>query len=299
MTGTVFNIQRFSVFDGPGIRTVVFLKGCPLDCIWCHNPEGKSDKPQIMFDGNRCIGCGECSAICPEGAHFMNGDCRVFSRENCRVCGKCADACCSNALELAGCEKNVDEVMREVLRDLPFYSESGGGLTLSGGEPLFQSVFAIALLKSAKEAGVSTCVETGGYADVETIRAAAQYTDYFYYDYKATGNENHTRLCGVAQDIILENLSLLDSLGARVTLRCPIIPDCNYNDEHIDGIIRCAAEHTSVVEVHLEPYHALGASKSAKLGEVAAFEGKAPDRRELAAVCERISAACLKKCIVS
>lgn len=299
MKGTIFNIQRFSLYDGPGIRTVVFLKGCPLNCVWCHNPEGKNPAPQVLYNANKCIGCMECGAVCSRSLHKMLDASHIFFRGDCVSCGKCADACCTDALQMAGREMDCDEVMREVLRDLPFYSESGGGLTLSGGEPFMQGEFATELLRRAKENGISTCVETCGFCDPAVIKNAAKYTDVFYFDYKATDEEAHKRLCGASREIILKNLRLLDELGARVTLRCPIVPEANYTDEHILGIARIAKEYGCVTEVHLEPYHDLGISKSAQLGETSYFSSKAPLRDELTEKCEEISKICNKTCIIS
>ncbi len=299
MKGTVFNIQRFSLYDGPGIRTVVFLKGCPLSCIWCHNPEGKKREKQVLFNENKCIGCMECASVCPESLHRSCDGYHVFMRSECVACGKCTDACCSGALSMAGREMTADEVMEEVLRDLPFYGESGGGLTLSGGEPLMQGEFSLELLRLAKEAGISTCVETCGFADTDVIRRAAKYTDVFYFDYKATDEAEHRRLCGVGLDVIMKNLSALDGMGARVTLRCPIVPGANYTEEQILGIAETARRYDCVKEIHLEPYHDLGISKSAQLGEESVFSAKAPNRDELTEKCDEISKICNKSCIIS
>lgn len=299
MKGTVFNIQRFSLYDGPGIRTVVFLKGCPLSCIWCHNPEGKKREKQVLFNENKCIGCMECASVCPENLHRSCDGYHVFMRGECRACGKCTDACCSGALSMAGREMTADEVMSEVLRDLPFYGESGGGLTLSGGEPLMQGEFSVELLRLAREAGISTCVETCGFADTDVIRRAAKYTDVFYFDYKATDEAEHRRLCGVGLDVIMKNLSVLDEVGANVTLRCPIVPGANYTPEHILGIAETAKRYSCVREIHLEPYHDLGVSKSAQLGEESVFSAKAPQRDELTEKCDEISKICNKSCIIS
>lgn len=299
MKGTVFNIQRFSLYDGPGIRTVVFLKGCPLSCIWCHNPEGKKREKQVLFNENKCIGCMECASVCPETLHRLCDGYHVFMRGECRACGRCTDACCSGALSMAGREMTADEVMREVLRDLPFYGESGGGLTLSGGEPLMQGEFSVELLRLAREAGISTCVETCGFADTDVIRRAAKYTDVFYFDYKATDEAEHRRLCGVGLDVIMKNLSVLDEAGANVTLRCPIVPGANYTPEHILGIAETAKRYDCVKEIHLEPYHDLGVSKSAQLGEESVFSAKAPQRDELTEKCAEISKICNKNCIIS
>lgn len=299
MQGVVFNIQRFSLFDGPGVRTVVFLKGCPLRCIWCHNPEGISGKPQLMYAPERCIGCGSCVSVCPNGAHVMQDGLHGFIREKCTGCGACVKECCTEALSMAGKTMTVEEVMAEVLRDLPVYKESGGGLTLSGGEPMFQTEFTIALLKAAKEQGLTTCMETCGQASEAAMREAAKYTDDFYFDYKATGDELHQKLCGVPQTVILRNLDVLDELNARVTLRCPIIPGQNETPEHIEAIAKLAASHSGICEVHLEPYHRMGVSKSEKLGETPEYDGKAPERARLEEYCARINSVSGKNCKIS
>jgi len=298
MLGTIFNIQRFSLFDGPGVRTVVFLKGCPLKCVWCHNPEGLEKKPQIMYDPTRCIGCGECAAICSKG-HLVQDGMHGYNRAVCISCGKCTSACPTGTLSVAGKEMTVDEVITEVMRDESLYRESGGGITLSGGEPLYQSEFSIAVLSSAKEKGLSTCIETSGYASEDVITRIAKYTDTFYYDYKATGDQEHIRLCGVPQTVILRNLSLLDELDANVTLRCPIVPGQNQTPEHIKGIANTAALHSSVKQIHLEPFHSLGKSKAEKLGQADVFDTVVPNKEDLMRYCKEITDACGKECIIS
>lgn len=299
MFGIVFNIQRFSLFDGPGVRTVVFLKGCPLRCIWCHNPEGLEAWPQILYNPERCIGCGECSKACQRELHFMQQGAHGYMRMGCGGCGNCADVCCTGALALAGKEMSTDEVMETVLRDLNVYRESGGGLTLSGGEPMAQADFSISLLRAAKDAGISTCIETSGYADPAKLAEAAKYVDLFLYDYKATGDEMHLRLCGVNQRKILDNLALLDSLNARVILRCPIIPGANDIPEHIGGIADTAAAYACITEVQLEPYHRLGVSKAEKLWQTEIFDTETPDKSYMEACCEEITRRSGKNCSVS
>ena len=298
MLGTVFNIQRFSLFDGPGIRTVVFLKGCPLKCIWCHNPEGLEKKPQIMYDPSRCIACGECAGICEKG-HIIRDGMHGYNRTACIACGECTSACPTGTLSVAGKEMTVDEVIAEVMRDESLYRESGGGITLSGGEPLYQSEFSIAVLAAAKEKRLSTCIETSGYASQDVITRIAKYTDTFYYDYKATGDEEHSRLCGVPQTVILRNLSLLDELDANVTLRCPIVPGQNQTPEHIKGIANTAALHSSVKQIHLEPFHSLGKSKAEKLGQTDVFDTSVPNKEDLMRYCKEITDICGKNCTIS
>ena len=299
MLGTVFNIQRFSLFDGPGVRTVVFLKGCPLRCIWCHNPEGLVREPQVMFDTKRCISCGDCAEVCGKNQHFIRDGLHGFIREGCIGCGKCTKICPTGAVSLAGQLMDTEAVMAEVMRDIGTYNESGGGMTLSGGEPLMQGEFAISLLKAAKDQGITTCVETCGHTKSEIMAEAAEYTDDFYFDYKATGDDMHKRLCGVSQKLILENLALLNELDARVTLRCPIVPGENDIPVHIAGIAYVAKKYSSIKEIHLEPYHRLGVSKSEKLGQIAAYDGKAPDRAVLEEYCRAITEASGKFCRIS
>lgn len=299
MQGVVFNIQRFSLFDGPGIRTVVFLKGCPLRCKWCHNPEGLKSKPQVMFNPSRCIACGACSVACDNGQHIMKDGVHVFTRNNCVDCGKCAAECYSDALSVAGKYMTADEVIAEVIRDMPVYKESGGGVTLSGGEPLFQVDFALEILKKAKQVGVTTCIETSGYCDSDKLVEIARYTDRFLFDYKATGEEIHKRLCGVSQEKILKNLELINSFGVDVVLRCPIIPELNENEDHINGIANIAKKYACVVEVQLEPYHRLGIPKAQQLGIASEYEGHAPDKEKMNLYCEKIAKISGKKTEIS
>lgn len=299
MTGSIFHLQRFSLFDGPGVRTVVFLKGCPLRCVWCHNPEGFAPEPQILYHAARCIGCGDCGTVCRNGAHVFVQGVHGYDRSLCNGCGACAAVCCTQALSLVGKEMSVDEVMAQVRKDEPFYRESGGGVTLSGGEPLLQADFAIALLRACKERGLSTCVETCGMADAGKLVQAARFTDLFYYDYKATGEEMHRKLCGAPQAPILENLARLEALGPRVALRCPMVPGANLCREHILGIAGTARQYSCIYEVQLEPFHRLGLGKAEKLGICGMYDTAPPAREELEACCEEITRICGKRCVIS
>lgn len=299
MFGNVFFIQRFSLFDGPGVRTVVFLKGCPLRCIWCHNPEGVEAASQIMYNASKCIGCGECVSTCIRGAHRLSDGLHIFDRSFCTGCGECAKVCCTQALSTAGNIMSTDEVMLEIMKDKQFYLESGGGVTLSGGEPLMQADFAISILKMSKENEISTCVETCGMVDSSKLLEAARYTDVFYFDYKATGEKMHRELCSCAQYPILGNLERLDKIHANVTLRCPIIPGANECGEHILGIAHTAKRFSCVREIQLEPYHRLGIGKARNLGIEDYFDAVPPDREKMEEYCRQISRLCKKKCIVS
>ncbi len=265
MEGTVFNIQRFSVHDGPGIRTNVFLKGCPLRCIWCHNPEGLSRKCTIEYSTVKCIGCLECVSACPEGAHFEKGGLHGLDFSKCAACFKCVSVCPAGAVEQNGILWEDTKVIDEVERDRAYYGDRGG-MTLSGGEPFYQPEFAISLLKKAKERGINTAVETCGLTSFEIIAEAAKYTDIFLYDCKATDPVLHKEVTGADMDVITENLKLLDTLGAHVVLRCPIIPGINNNDDHYKNIADRAKKYKCIKEINIMPYHSYGEGKRAKLG---------------------------------
>ena len=279
MVGKVFNIQRFSLFDGPGVRTVVFLKGCPLRCIWCHNPEGLMPESQIMYNEDRCIGCGACAEVCEKGCHRVQDGIHVFDRTNCISCGACAKICFSLSLTMAGTEMTVNEIMDIVMRDIAIYRDSGGGLTLSGGEPLMHGAFSVALLEAAKKQGLHTCVETSGFGSSAVLRKMASYTDLFLFDYKITGDAAHKTYCGVPVAPVLQNLSLLDTLGKKVILRCPLIPDINGTQEHMMGISAVALScPDSVPEIHTEPYHRLGISKAGQVGMTPTYIAEVPNQ---------------------
>ncbi len=266
MNGCVFNIQRFSVNDGPGIRTNVFLKGCPLSCIWCHNPESKKAEREIFFDPTKCITCGKCAVACPSSAHAIESGTHILEREKCSRCGKCADVCPTGAIEAVGTVMSAQEVMGEVMKDRIFYESSGGGITLSGGEPMLRFDFAYEILALAKENGINTCMETCGFAPAEEYAKIAPLVDIFLFDCKETDDLRHREYTGASNKTILENLRMLDAMGARIILRCPIIPTLNDRDEHLAAIAEIANSLKSIIEIDIEPYHPLGASKSRLLG---------------------------------
>ena len=272
-TGTIFNIQRFCVDDGPGIRTSVFLKGCPLRCAWCHNPESQNAAPQLLFSPERCIGCGACVTDCPKGLHRLENGSRHFDRSGCENCGRCAVRCYAGALEYCGRTVTVDEVMETVLRDASFY-QNGGGMTITGGEPLAQPSFCTALAAAAKNEGIHVCVETSGFGGTETLLALAPYVDVFYFDFKVWDDALHQKYVGVSNRPILHNLHALSAIGADIVLRCPIIPKINLCREHFDAIARTAKDNAAVKQIELLAYHPLGISKSARLGRTAAYANR-------------------------
>ncbi|MBQ4145758.1 MAG: glycyl-radical enzyme activating protein [Clostridia bacterium] len=273
MKGNIFNIQRFSTNDGPGIRTVVFLKGCPLSCIWCHNPESKSVHSEVFYYPDKCIGCRKCENICDLNQHIFDADKHIFLHSNCEGCMKCIDECSVNALEICGKEVTVEDVMNEILRDKEFYDQSCGGVTLSGGEPLMQYDFSFEILKKSKEAGIHTAVETSGYCHKD-LSEISQYVDLWLYDIKFFSESDHIKYTGVSNKKILENIFYLDSIGATIILRCPIIPDINFKGKHFNEITNLANELKNVESIHLEPYHPLGIDKSTKLGKKQEYQNR-------------------------
>lgn len=280
MKGQVFDIQRFSLHDGPGIRTTVFLKGCPLRCRWCSNPESWSQKRQISYDPETCIHCLACTEVCPSGAltpasadasEVVEASGKAPARlrvrhQRCEASGACLEVCPTGALKLYGRESSVMEVMEEVLRDSSYYEHSGGGLTLSGGEPLQQADFAEALLQSAKDHGLHTCIETCGHVAPDAFERILPLVDLFLFDYKATGEETHRGLTGQAPERILQNLDLLASKNAPIHLRCPLIPGLNDEKAHLQAIAFLAERYPAIEAVEVMPYHRLGQHKFSRLG---------------------------------
>lgn len=272
MDGTIFNIQRFCVNDGPGIRTTVFLKGCPLKCLWCHNPESQSAKKELLFYADKCVGCGRCKGITAESSEFV---------------------CFHGAKEICGKVISTDEVLSEVVKDKIFYDNSNGGMTLSGGEPLYQHSFSLELLKKAKENGLHTAIETCGFAAPEKVRQIAQYTDLFLFDYKETDPRLHKEFVGTDNEIIISNLKLLNHLSRQIILRCPIIPGYNDRKEHFEGICSIANELENIMRVELEPYHSLGENKYLALNK-SVHTIKTPDEEQKNHWLKMISDSCVK-----
>lgn len=268
--GTIFNIQRFSTSDGPGIRTVVFLKGCPLNCAWCHNPESKCVTSEIFYKKELCIGCKACADVCSMNGHIFSGANHHFDREKCVICGKCTNVCYSNALEICGEEKNSKDIMDIVLQDKSFYQESDGGITISGGEPLMQYDFTLSLLKLAKEQGIHSAIETSGFSSRD-LTELHQYTNLWLYDIKLFPDDEHIKYTGVSNKVIFDNLYLLDSIGAKIILRCPIIPNVNMTLEHFNDIAKLTNSLNNITAIHLEPYHPLGLSKALQLNKKTSY----------------------------
>ncbi|MFW6286758.1 MAG: glycyl-radical enzyme activating protein, partial [Candidatus Sumerlaeota bacterium] len=259
----------------------VFLKGCPLHCLWCHNPESMRMQPQLSFLANKCIGCGACLRICPHSAHRMDEEGRhIIDREACTLCGQCAGECYAEALELVGKEMTVEEVMDQVGRDASYYETSGGGMTLSGGEPTLQVDFSEALLKASREEGFNNCVETCGQCEWSRLERLLPLTEWFLYDWKESDPDRHREYTGVDNVLIRENLEKLNQAGADIVLRCVMIPGLNDRDDHFDTIAELQTSLERVRGVELMPYHNLGESKLTRFDLDAAgrADSKSPEK---------------------
>ena len=287
MEGRIFEVKRFAVHDGDGIRTTVFFKGCPLKCVWCHNPEGLSGRAELGFFAHKCVSCGACAQACPHGAHRMEEGRHVFLREACASCGKCAEECPAEALTLYGRDVTVEELLPLLLEDRDFYENSGGGVTLSGGECLLWAPFCEELLARLKKEGISTAVDTSGCVPREAIARVAPYTDVFLFDVKAMSEDVHLALTGKGNGEILENLRYLDAIGARVEVRIPFVPALNGGE--IGEIARFLGTLSCVSGVRVLPYHAHAASKYGALGMEYAVAALPPTEAEMAQARETVA----------
>lgn len=261
MKGNVSNIQKFSVNDGYGIRTIVFLLGCTLGCQWCQNPEALNLKPELMFIDTLCKSCGRCTGICPDTGPKVSELGEIsFDRSKCSDIIRCADICPYEALKVSGRQMTVEQVALEVIKDKVFYKQTGGGLTISGGEPLLQIDFTRELLKRIKQEDIDTCIETAGNVPWTSFQEILPYTDLFLYDLKLLNADLHETWTGARNDQILSNFRLLAKEGKEVIVRIPLIPDINDEKEFRD-IVDFVAENSAVRELHILPFHQLGSSK--------------------------------------
>ncbi|MFC1871952.1 glycyl-radical enzyme activating protein [Chloroflexota bacterium] len=259
--GTIFNIQRFSVHDGPGIRTTVFMKGCPLQCRWCANAESINPQPELGIIRGRCNSCGHCITACPEQAISIGGNTIIeFQRHKCTACGNCVAVCSEEALSIYGKKISLDEVFKEVMRDRMFY-DGGGGITVSGGEPLMQADFVAALFQQCREAGVNTCLDSCGYGATKNLAKILPFTDSVLYDIKHMNTDTHRRFTGVPNDPIINNARLVAESGTSMLCRVPLIKGVNDTEQNMTETARFVKELRDDISVELLPYHRLGVAK--------------------------------------
>ena len=267
-TPYIFNIQKFSTHDGDGVRTTIFFKGCPLRCMWCHNPESQHYYKELIFHQHKCTTCGRCVAKCIQGANSIVDGKIVFDRSKCTACGVCTDWCITEARELAGKEYTVDALVKEAMKDKIFYEQSGGGVTLSGGEVMASQHmdYVEEVCRKLHENGVSIFIDTSGYTDYKNLKRILPYVDVFLYDIKVMDPEDHKKYIGVDNSLILENLKKLSDEGAGLYIRLPIIQQVNATDEHIESVIHFLKENNiHARQVNLLPYHDIGKGKYASL----------------------------------
>lgn len=288
MKARIFEIKRFAVHDGPGIRTTVFFKGCPLKCVWCHNPEGIKFKEQIAYYGDKCINCGECVSLCIHNAHYIENGRHFFDREKCIGCGKCAEGCLGNSLTFYGKEIGLDELFSILTEDKDFYENSGGGVTLSGGECLLQADFCAEVLKMLKKNGIHTAIDTCGFVARDSLDKVIPYTDLFLYDLKAFDEDVHIKCTGKSNMLILENLKYIDACEKNIELRIPYVP--NFNNNQIPEIAEFLSKLNNIKKVKILPYHSFAGTKYAALNMKNTLPEKLPSKDEIA-----IAEASLKK----
>ena len=253
----VFNIQRYSIHDGPGIRTTVFFKGCPLKCLWCHNPESQKFDSEIMIYKDRCISCGYCNTTCKNNA--------IDDNKKCVICEECAEICPTNARSLVGKEMSIDEIIKEVEKDRIFFDQSKGGVTLSGGEPLSQGEFLKDLVKKLKDKKIDVTIDTSGYSKWDIIKEINPYVDLFLYDLKIINDEKHKEYTGVSNEIILDNFKKLSNIAKDIIIRIPIIPTLNNSEEDIKDFIDFLKEVKNFNYIDLLPYHNISMEKYKRL----------------------------------
>lgn len=275
----VVDIKRFATHDGDGIRTTVFLKGCPLKCVWCHNPESISEKVQLAYYSHKCINCGMCINVCENKAHTTVDGKHVFYRSLCTACGKCEETCFGDALKIYGKEYSADELLPILIEDKDFYDNSGGGVTLSGGECLIHADFCEDLLKKLKEENINTAVDTCGFVSKKAFDKVMPYTDVFLYDIKAFDEDVHIKCTGKSNKIILENLKYLDECGKKIEIRIPYVPE--YNSAEINKIFDFLKTLKNIVKIRVLPYHNYAASKYEALSLKNTLPEKLPYEEEI------------------
>jgi len=288
-TGTVFDIKRYAIHDGPGIRTTIFLKGCPLKCLWCHNPESWIQKPELHLRDSRCIGCGKCIQVCANKAITTKNGKIVTDSAKCNHCGSCADVCLAAAREMIGKTFTVNDLMKEIEKDLIFFDESGGGVTFSGGEPLNQPEFLLQLLKQSKLREIHTALDTTCHADQNLIKEIAPYTDLFLCDLKHMQTHRHKELTGVGSEIILQNIACLSALDKPIIIRIPLIPGLNDDEENIEATGRYVLSLKGVMRIDLLPYHSGGREKTNRLlSNIEIIESQTQSEQQLNKIADQL-----------
>jgi pyruvate formate lyase activating enzyme len=277
-SGTIFDIKKYSINDGPGIRTTVFFSGCPLSCLWCHNPESQSLTPELLYRAGRCLLCGDCIGACPEGAISLGESSTsiLTNRQKCTRCQTCVTTCYSGAREFSGREVTVQEVMKDIEREIPFYDESHGGVTFSGGEPLMQPSFLSALLRACRAQEIHTIVDTSGFANWKVFEQIREDVDLFLYDLKHMDSRRHREVTGVPNEVILENLSRLSAAGTTCIVRIPLIPGLNDDEKNLLESGKFLASLSHIQSVELMGYHDIAQAKYEALGREYALAATKP-----------------------
>ena len=292
ISGLYFAIKRYALHDGPNIRTTIFFKGCPLRCFWCHNPEGIDPRPTVVYVADRCIGCGACVDACPEGALRLEAEGVQRDQERCQVRLDCVATCPALAQEAVGWRAGTEEVMATIVKDMPFYDRSGGGVTFSGGEPLLQPEALLALLHQCGRLGIHRSLDTTGHADPAALAEAAAETDLILYDCKHMDSAAHRRHTGVGNELIQANLEMLASCQVEVRLRLPLVAGVNDDLDNLRATARRASELTNVTGIDILPYHHSASGKYRKLGlATAAGRQHIPDQQSIARASEVFTAA--------
>jgi pyruvate formate lyase activating enzyme len=285
--GMVFDIKKYAIHDGPGIRTTVFLKGCPLRCLWCHNPESIRRQPEHGLRSSRCTRCGACIEVCPYQAISFIDNLPLIDTGKCQLCGRCVDVCLAGAREIIGRQRSVRDVINEIEKDVIFYDQSDGGVTFSGGEPLMQPEFLFALLNQCKKRRIHTAIDTSCYSELEILEKISEKTDLFLCDIKHMDNDAHEQLTGVENFLILNNIKHLSETGKKIILRIPVIPGYNDNDENIEATGEFAASLKGISRIDILPYNRGGQEKAARLTtRIEPFYAETPDEDKMNSIAE-------------